>query len=271
MSEDEAFIRAIVDSPGDDTPRLVYADWLDDRADPRGPYLRAEREAVETGDIARLRELAAGLDPVWIARVSMPPVGVCVEHVELERRGPTVSRADIAAIESTISASFPPDYVAFLLNYNGGEVPAFPRVQTAEGEITRVFESGWVFASCGQVKRYQLRPDGFDLLSGQGAGHLLPLIEPVESWLTRHVVIGRGPDVIDWMFLGVDGADRGKLHFLDTSTEIEAGVRHAMNKPPRATSLAEFLASLSDPGWLGLVPGNELPPAEIRGGNEIPF
>jgi len=33
VSEDEAFIRTIVDGPGDDTPRLVYADWLDDRAD----------------------------------------------------------------------------------------------------------------------------------------------------------------------------------------------------------------------------------------------
>ncbi len=44
MNEDEAFIRVIVDSPGDDTPRLVYADWLDDRGDPRGPYLRAEAQ-----------------------------------------------------------------------------------------------------------------------------------------------------------------------------------------------------------------------------------
>ena len=31
MSEDEAFIRTIVDTPGDDLPRLVYADWLDER------------------------------------------------------------------------------------------------------------------------------------------------------------------------------------------------------------------------------------------------
>ena len=46
MSDDEAFIRAIVDSPGDDTPRLVYADWLDEHSDPRGDYLRAEAEAV---------------------------------------------------------------------------------------------------------------------------------------------------------------------------------------------------------------------------------
>jgi uncharacterized protein (TIGR02996 family) len=39
MTEDEAFIRAVVDRPGDDTARLVYADWLDERSDPRGAYL----------------------------------------------------------------------------------------------------------------------------------------------------------------------------------------------------------------------------------------
>lgn len=31
-----------MDGPGDDTPRLVSADRLDHRADPRGTYLRAE-------------------------------------------------------------------------------------------------------------------------------------------------------------------------------------------------------------------------------------
>ena len=40
MTEDEAFIRTIVDHPGDDTPRLVYADWLDDR----GEHEEADRQ-----------------------------------------------------------------------------------------------------------------------------------------------------------------------------------------------------------------------------------
>jgi uncharacterized protein (TIGR02996 family) len=39
--DDDAFLRTIVDHPGADLPRLVYADWLDDRDDPRGPFLRA--------------------------------------------------------------------------------------------------------------------------------------------------------------------------------------------------------------------------------------
>ncbi|MDY3553002.1 TIGR02996 domain-containing protein [Gemmata sp. JC717] len=120
MSEDEAFIRAIVDSPGDDTPRLVYADWLDDRADPRGPYLRAEREAVETGDVARLRELAAGLDPVWVTRVSRPPAGVCCDRIRFEQCGAALGAPDIELVEQELGGRFSADFFAFLLNYNGG-------------------------------------------------------------------------------------------------------------------------------------------------------
>ena len=37
MSDDDAaFIRTIQDNPRDLLPRLVYADWLSDRDDPRG-------------------------------------------------------------------------------------------------------------------------------------------------------------------------------------------------------------------------------------------
>src|SRR5262249_31741447 len=92
MTEDEVFIRAVVDSPGDDTSRLVYADWLDEHDDPRGPYLRAETDPVrrwtDTRDvprlmagIAKLGRMAAALDPVWVARVSRPPQGVCCDHI----------------------------------------------------------------------------------------------------------------------------------------------------------------------------------------------
>ena len=118
MTDDEAFIRAIVDSPGDDTPRLVYADWLEDRSDSRGPYLRAEREAVVRGDESGLGELAAGLDSVWVSRVSRPPVGVCCEHVGFEKRRPPTTNAALDAIERRFSLMLPCDYRAFLLNFN---------------------------------------------------------------------------------------------------------------------------------------------------------
>ena len=66
--EADALLDAIFAEPDDDTPRLVYADWLDDRDDPRGPFLRAEvewaqpwKDGKRPGDVgARLRGAALG-------------------------------------------------------------------------------------------------------------------------------------------------------------------------------------------------------------------
>lgn len=85
MSEDEAFIRAIVDRPGDDTARLVYADWLDDRGDPRAEFLRltVQRDGLADGDPARIQaesrlaQLRAELDPQWLMVFDPAPVGNC--------------------------------------------------------------------------------------------------------------------------------------------------------------------------------------------------
>jgi uncharacterized protein (TIGR02996 family) len=163
VTDDEAFIRAIVDSPGDDTPRLVYADWLDERADPRGPYLRAEADAVrrltgtpegqkilgvfteggtERGFTKSIDKqayemwevtgpvLAAGLDPVWVARVSRPPYGVCLEHFRIRVSpwgdcipGPALAPEDFEAFEEKHRIALPAEYRAFLLNQNGGRPP----------------------------------------------------------------------------------------------------------------------------------------------------
>src|SRR5262245_45613198 len=40
MSEDESFLRAMLAAPADSALPLVYADWLEDRGDPRAEYLR---------------------------------------------------------------------------------------------------------------------------------------------------------------------------------------------------------------------------------------
>jgi uncharacterized protein (TIGR02996 family) len=135
VNEDEAFIRAIVDNPGDDLPRLVYADWLDDRDDPRGPYLRAEHEWAKPWragerprENAELHKLAANLDPVWVARVSRPPMGVCLTHIGITRskevRGVTalVTRDELASFEQDLNIKLPAEYAAFLLNQNGGKL-----------------------------------------------------------------------------------------------------------------------------------------------------
>ncbi len=44
MSTEDAFLAAIAANPADDLQRLVYADWLDERDDPRGPFVRLHAE-----------------------------------------------------------------------------------------------------------------------------------------------------------------------------------------------------------------------------------
>jgi uncharacterized protein (TIGR02996 family) len=64
--EEAAFLRAIADDPADDTNRLVYADWLEERGDPRGEYIRLRLKGPggKRGQ-ARLAELSAGIDGGW--------------------------------------------------------------------------------------------------------------------------------------------------------------------------------------------------------------
>ena len=42
MTHEANFLRDILENPGDDTPRLIYADWLDERGDPRGMFIRVQ-------------------------------------------------------------------------------------------------------------------------------------------------------------------------------------------------------------------------------------
>jgi uncharacterized protein (TIGR02996 family) len=72
--EDEAFLLAIAEEPADDVRRLVYADWLDERDDPRAAFLRAEvafaRSGLAADGQAELLALRAQLDPAWWRRVA---------------------------------------------------------------------------------------------------------------------------------------------------------------------------------------------------------
>lgn len=59
MSIDTAFLTSICENPEDDTTRLIYADWLEERGDPRGEFIRAQIELANmTTDSPRRRERA---------------------------------------------------------------------------------------------------------------------------------------------------------------------------------------------------------------------
>jgi uncharacterized protein (TIGR02996 family) len=77
MREDDAFIRAVFLNPEDLITRLVYADWLDERGDPRGEYLRVQATLVSltvddgrAADLLRRRqELRSLLPKDWLDRI----------------------------------------------------------------------------------------------------------------------------------------------------------------------------------------------------------
>lgn len=75
MSEDEPFLRAILTNPDDRVSRLVYADWLDERDDPKAEFIRLEAQLAELSPghketqvlRQRRRELQAQLPAWWLA------------------------------------------------------------------------------------------------------------------------------------------------------------------------------------------------------------
>jgi uncharacterized protein (TIGR02996 family) len=73
MDHGEAFYQDILEHPDDRAPRLIYADWLEERGDPRGEFIRLHCAATDLapGDPARaplakrLRELLALHEVTW--------------------------------------------------------------------------------------------------------------------------------------------------------------------------------------------------------------
>ena len=50
MTHDEGFLQAILEAPEDDTPRLIYADWLEDQGDPRGEFIRLQAQLARMSE-----------------------------------------------------------------------------------------------------------------------------------------------------------------------------------------------------------------------------
>jgi uncharacterized protein (TIGR02996 family) len=51
VTHDDAFLQAIIESPDDDTPRLIYADWLEEHGQPeRADFIRVQCELAHVPD-----------------------------------------------------------------------------------------------------------------------------------------------------------------------------------------------------------------------------
>lgn len=65
MDQWQAFLKAIIESPDDDTPRLVAADWLDEHGEAeRAEFIRVQCELAKRGDSNRCTlSVAEGWEP----------------------------------------------------------------------------------------------------------------------------------------------------------------------------------------------------------------
>jgi carbon storage regulator len=64
-AEELPFLKAISAEPGDEGARLVFADWLEERADPLGEFLRNQCRLVKLALDQRRRELEARQQALW--------------------------------------------------------------------------------------------------------------------------------------------------------------------------------------------------------------
>ena len=74
-TDEEALMAAIAAAPADDAPRLVYADWLQERGEEtKAEYLRTVVRLMqppeEPTDVTRVIDLAKGLQEDWRNRVA---------------------------------------------------------------------------------------------------------------------------------------------------------------------------------------------------------
>lgn len=99
MHDEDDFLRKLLENPADDTVRLVYADWLDERDDEqsrtKATFLRLTAQLLERGHKAgwhkarrkEMQPLAAKLPTDWLAVVSRLRIDSCGAKVANDRVG----------------------------------------------------------------------------------------------------------------------------------------------------------------------------------------
>ena len=219
MTDDEAFIRAIVAAPGDGATRLVYADWLDERGDPRGAYLRAELEWARLRSAAEalpLRTEGTRFDPGWVAQVCRPPLGVCCDRIKFTNPGPMLSAAEIHAFENRLGIQLPPDYRAFLMLYNGGSP-----------DPAELLIGGSTDADYYHIERFEpliplvepapAEPPGYGLEWQSAFVHYLRTLDGrADRFVGTYLPVANTEYDLGYVFLKLDGAQVGAVfHFSD--------------------------------------------------------
>lgn len=154
MNEENAFFQAVLASPEDTTLRLIYADWLDERGDPRGEFLRIVLEMsplpVCSTRYQELRcrrdRISIGFDSEWLKtmlRTSFPEIRnrleeldrldpdrkVFASHSHQYRLNPPLTIDQVERIESRLGFRLPEQYRRFVTEFADGGAGPFYGIQ----------------------------------------------------------------------------------------------------------------------------------------------
>jgi uncharacterized protein (TIGR02996 family) len=165
VTEDQAFLRAIRASPGDLSTRLVYADWLEERGDVRGEFLRVQARAARLAPAGREfrslkmreRQLRQRCPDDWLARLA-PVAWIDITHpanapvLRSLVRGQKVTGKSVRAPESVrdpyVNCGSHPDVVDRVWDQLGRVLPRDARCLLSSHPALVHPASGVVLAVC---------------------------------------------------------------------------------------------------------------------------
>jgi uncharacterized protein (TIGR02996 family) len=226
MNEEAAFLRAIQANPSDETAKLVYADWLDERGEhDKAAYLRSvaerrlgPREQFQFNRRFRVwLELVNGQVPVWDT-ATMFAIG--------QLRGLLRVYASLNGHESDTGYEFhaqlrplPGAIDELLALHYGPDCAPVSTEKILDWEAgLRAILTEWLFLDLRQLRNGPghrlafLTDRGRDWLIEDVVTHTRGILNPTTSWRVR--VTPRGWYAIDWVDLALEAADRVLfLHF----------------------------------------------------------
>jgi uncharacterized protein (TIGR02996 family) len=138
VGDERALVASVERSPRDYTARLVYADWLDERSDPRGEYLRLLCEVTQSTEasarredcVARLQQLRADFADNWLVSVqcglgwrvlleaNMRPFAER-DYGQMYQFGAPATEKQLAEAEAALGLRLPNDLRELLSEFNG--------------------------------------------------------------------------------------------------------------------------------------------------------
>jgi uncharacterized protein (TIGR02996 family) len=129
MSDESQFLAAMAADPDDDTPRLVFADWLDEHGQPdRAEFIRLQcRPDRDDPPVSRRADALRSINrDVWEA-----PFAAIGAEVEFRRGFPHFLKVDVARLAGNLSLlSLAPDWHLILTrDYDKGDPPSEPCTQ----------------------------------------------------------------------------------------------------------------------------------------------